>query len=329
MRLLATLLLVVGVYSTAYSQHILQGTILDESETPLIGATVVLLEPVDSSMVSFAISDNDGIFTLEDVESGSYVLQVSFVSYSSLYAEIVVKGEKKIKLGSYNLVPISEVLQEVTVKAEHIPMGVIGDTISYNAAAFKTKPGATVEDLLKKLPGVEVSRDGSIKAMGEDVENVLVDGKEFFGDDPKIATKNLEAEAVDKVQVFDKKSEIAEFTGVDDGEEEKTINLKLKEEYKKGGFGSANLAGGPASIYDAKLNYNRFSPKMQAAVILSGNNINKQPFSFNEYIGFMGGLGNAVSNFSANMNFSEFGGGGAPQGITDNISSPLKQLMSR
>ena len=187
-------------------------------------------------------------------------------------------------------------------------MGILGDTISYNAAAFKVKPGATVEDLLKKLPGVDIQRDGSIKAMGEEVENVLVDGKEFFGNDPKIATKNLEAEAVDKVQVFDKKSEIAEFTGIDDGNKEKTINLKLKEEYKKGGFGNAKLAGGTESTYEAKVNYNRFSPKMQAAVILGANNINKQAFSFNEYISFMGGLANAISGSNRNMNFGEFGG---------------------
>jgi len=124
----------------------------------------------------------------------------------------------------------NEILTEVTIEADRIPLGVRGDTITYNTEAFKTKPGATVEDLLKRLPGVEVARDGSIKAQGEDVQNVLVDGKEFFGKDPKIATQNLEAEAVDEVEVFDKASEMAEFTGIDDGQEEKTINLKLKEE---------------------------------------------------------------------------------------------------
>jgi len=323
MRIIICVLLFILMQVSVCSQHLLKGSILDEAQVPLVGATVVLLEPVDSSMVTFAISDSDGIFTIEVSEMGTYILQISFVSYSMLNANVEAKGDKKINLGSFSLEPSSEILKEVTVKAEHIPMGVIGDTISYNAAAFQTKPGATVEDLLKKLPGVEVQRDGSIKAMGEEVGSVLVDGKEFFGDDPKIATKNLEAEAVDKVQVFDKKSEIAEFTGIDDGEEEKTINLKLKEEYKKGGFGTAHLAGGTESVYDAKLNYNRFSPKMQAAVILSGNNINKQAFSFNEYISFMGGLGNAISNTNAGLNFGEFSGGATPQGITDNISSGL------
>ncbi len=324
MRLLFIFLIYLFIGQTLQSQTLVQGTIFDENQEILVGATVVLLEPIDSSMMSFGISDNEGVFTMEDVDPGEYVLQVSFVSYKTLYASINIEGSKKKEnIGTYDLEPISEILQEVTVKAEHIPMGILGDTISYNAAAFKVKPGATVEDLLKKLPGVEVQRDGSIKAMGEDVENVLVDGKEFFGNDPKIATKNLEAEAVDKVQVFDKKSEIAEFTGVDDGNEEKTINLKLKEEYKKGGFGNANLAGGTESTYEGKINYNRFSPKMQAAIILGANNINKQAFSFNEYISFMGGLANAISGSNSNINFGEFGGGSTPQGITDNISTGL------
>jgi len=322
MKYILSLVLICGIHLSLLSQHIVEGRILDDVDEALVGATVVFLDSEDSSMVSFAISDNAGAFMLEVDELGSYVMQVSFVAYSSIQVPVEIQEGKSTQLGSFRLAPSSEVLQEVTIKAEHIPMGVIGDTISYNAAAFKTKPGATVEDLLKKLPGVEVGRDGSIKAMGENVQNVLVDGKEFFGDDPKIATKNLEAEAVDKVQVFDKKSEIAEFTGIDDGEEEKTINLKLKEEYKNGGFGNASLSGGTESIYDGKFNYNRFSPKMQAAVILSANNINKQSFSFNEYISFMGGLGNAISNNTADINFGEFGGA-APQGISDNLSSGI------
>ncbi len=322
MRYILTLFLFFILFYMTHAQYTVQGSVLDEHQQALIGATVVLLEPVDSSMVAFAISDSDGLFTIDEVDTGSYVLQLSFVSYSTQMAPVSVGDDGSRQLGKFSLMPSTEVLQEVTVKAEHIPMGVIGDTISYNAAAFRTKPGATVEDLLKKLPGVEVQRDGSIKAMGEDVNNVLVDGKEFFGDDPQIATKNLDAEAVEKVQVFDKKSDIAEFTGIDDGAEEKTINLKLKEDYKNGGFGTVGLAGGTESTYDGKLNYNRFSPQMQAAVIVSGNNINKQAFSFNEYIGFMGGIGNAIANTDAGLNFGEFGGA-TPQGITDNLSSGL------
>lgn len=213
-------------FQIGYSQTTLHGEVSDQNKELLTGATVVLLEDQDSSMVAYAISDERGGFRLDDLEPGNYILQISFVGYGTLNDPIIVQSEEKMKeLGNYELAPVDQVLQEITVKAEHIPIGLIGDTISYNTAAFKTKPGASVEDLLKNLPGVEVERDGSIKAMGEDVENVLVDGKEFFGNDPKIATRNLEAEAVEKVQVFDKKSEIAEFTGIDDGDDEKTINL--------------------------------------------------------------------------------------------------------
>lgn len=322
MRLLT--LIFIFLSWTSYGQKTLNGKVVDSENLALTGATVVLLSAQDSSMMSFAISDNDGLFFLEDVEPGDYIVQITYVSFATLYKDIIIEaGKGKMELGSFTLEASNEVLQEVQVTAEHIPMGILGDTISYNASAFKTKPGATVEDLLKKLPGIDVQRDGSIKAMGEDVQNVLVDGKEFFGDDPKIATKNLEAEAVDKVELYDKKSEIAEFTGIEDGDEEKTLNLKLKEEYKNGGFGNVEIAGGTNSRYDGKLNYNRFSPNMQAAAIISSNNINKQAFSFNEYIQFMGGIGNAISSNNGMFNFGEFGRNGASKGLSDNLSSGL------
>ncbi len=306
------------------AQCFVQGQVTDEEKVSLTGATVVLLDDKDSSMIAFSITDSNGQFGFEDIKTGKYILQISFLSFSTYKQPLIIQGESKnIDIGIFNLASVSEVLQEVTVKAEHIPMGLIGDTISYNASAFKVRSGATVEDLLKKLPGIEVQRDGSIKAMGEDVENVLVDGREFFGDDPKIATQNLEAEAVDKVELFDKKSEIAEFTGIDDGDEEKTINLKLKEEYKRGGFGNLELAGGTDSRHQSKLNYNRFSPRMQAAAIISANNINKQAFTFSEYVQFMGGLGNAMNSNMNTISFGEFGAGLAPQGLTEDISGGL------
>ncbi len=317
-------LLFILTAGTTLAQGVLHGIIQDTDGENLQGTTVVLLEIQDSSMVAFAISDHNGKFKLEDIVEGSYVLQLSFVSFSNQELAITVNAENKVQdLGIFKLESEEEVLQIVEVKAEHIPMGIDGDTINYNASAFKTRPGATVEDLLKKLPGVEVTRDGTIKAMGEDVENVLVDGKEFFGSDAKIATQNLEAEAVDKVQVFDKKSEIAEFTGIDDGADEKTINLKLKEEYKKGGFGALELQAGTEERFNGKLNYNRFNPKMQAAIIANANNINKQAFSFNEYIQLMGGIGNAIAGNNGLINFGEFGQGSAPRGLTENISTGI------
>ena len=305
--------------SSIFSQSDVSGFLKSELNEPLIGATVVLLDNVDSTLVEFTITNDEGLFQIPSIDEGEYILQLSYVSYASQSSSITISSGKN-ELGEFILSPSSEVLQEVTLKASHIPMGILGDTINYNAAAFKTKAGASVEDLLKKLPGVEVARDGSIKAQGEDVEKVLVDGKEFFGNDPKIATQNLEAKAVDKVQVFDKKSEMAEFTGIDDGQEEKTINLQLKEGYKTGGFGNVKLAGGTESTYDGKINYNRFNSSTQASILFSSNNINKQAFSFNEFIGFMGGLSNAMAANSGIFNFGEFHGGDTPPGIRDDIS---------
>lgn len=300
----------------SYSQNQIDGKIIDKDNEALIGATVVLLDQVDSTMVAFGITNGQGQFRLNDIAPSDYLIQVSYISYASHQSNLDIEwNSKKIVLDPITLLESSVVLQEIEVSAEHIPMGIRGDTISYNASAFKTRPGATVEDLLKKLPGIEVERNGNIKAHGEDVENILVDGKEFFGSDLTMATKNLEAEAVDKVDVYDKKSDIAEFTGIDDGQEEKTINLQLKEGHKKGGFGNINVAGGTEESYDTKLNYFRFSPAMQASTIFSANNVNKETFSINDRIDFMGGIGNAMSG--GGLNISRY------QGLGDGLNSSL------
>ena len=280
----------------------IEGMIQDESATGLAGATIVVLDNVDTTMMAFGVTDEEGKFKIFEVPSGAHLLQVSYTGYRDRQLPFSVESENKI-FEPITMSVSTELLKEVNVKAEHIPMGILGDTINYNASAFQTRPGASVEDLLKRLPGIEVARDGSIKAQGEDVENVLVDGKEFFSGDPTIATKNLEAEAIDKVQVFDKQSEEAEFTGIEDGGKEKTINLKLKEGYKSGGFGRVEAHGGTANARLAKANYNRFSKSLQTSLIANTNNINEQAFSFNEYTEFMGGFQNVI----ASGGFSEFG----------------------
>lgn len=286
----------------SFGQHRLTGAVHNINNEPLTGATVVLLESTDSTMVNFCLTNEDGQFALIDVEEGDYLLQISFISHNTQVEDLNLNWtERDVDLGNTILEESTEILQEIEVKAEHIPMGIRGDTISYNASAFKVKPNATVEDLLKKLPGIEVDRSGNIKAQGEDVEKVLVDGKEFFGNDPKMATKNLQAEAIDKVEVYDKQSEIAEFTGIDDGEEQKTIDLKLKEDHKKGGFGNATLHTGTEDVYDGKLNYFRFSPTVQASFIAASNNINEETFTMNDRIAFMGGIGAMMSSGSFDM----------------------------
>ncbi len=175
------------------------------------------------------------------------------------------------------------------------------DTIDFNAKAFKTKPDAVVEDLLKKLPGVVVDRAGNIKAMGEDVRKVYVDGKEFFGNDPKVATKNLPADAIDKVEVYDKKSDESEFTGIDDGSREKALNLILDEDKKDGVFGHVQAGYGTDNHYQGNVKLYRFTDKMQMAGLAMQNNINQFGFSFNDYMDFNGGMMSMMSGGSAKI----------------------------
>ena len=290
----------------AHSQNSIKGHVFGDEKEALYGATVMLLQESDSTMLDFCLTNDSGQYIFYNIDSGKYILQVTYIGLSN-YSEYIdiTDSSGKVELAAIVLERYNEILQEIKIQAEHIPMGIRGDTISYNASAFKARPNATVEDLLKKLPGIDVERNGNIKAQGEDVKKVLVDGKEFFGSDPKMATKNLQAEAVEKVEVFGKKSEIAEFTGIDDGEENKTINLKLKEDFKKGGFGNAKAKKGTKGTYDSKFNYFRFNQSMQVSIIAASNNINEQTFTITDRIDFLGGIGGLLS--SGGLNFADTG----------------------
>ena len=186
----------------------------------------------------------------------------------------------------------SNVLGAVTVEEEAPPVTLKNDTIVYNANSFKTQPNGVVEDLLKKLPGVQVDKNGNITANGQQVNHVYVDGKEFFGSDPKIATKNLPADAIDKVQVFDKQSDISQLSGFDDGDDEKAINLQLKKDRKKGVFGKMTGGYGTDDRYNGQFNINDFKNERQFSVIGAANNINSDAFTFNDILNFTGGMRN-------------------------------------
>ena len=270
----------------------IEGVVADSLEAPLAGASVVLLDAADSSLVSFGTSRSDGLFRLRRVKPGAYRLQITFLGFEP-YNQPLQVGAEDMNLGAIPLQAAVSELDALVITAEYIPMVVKKDTLEYNAEAFQMRPNASVEDLLRRLPGIEVEQDGSIKAQGEDVQQVLVDGKEFFGNDPRIATQNLPADAVEKVQVYDKKSDMAEFTGIDDGEEAKTINLALNEDSKQGYFGNATGGFGNDGItgrYEGKASINRFSPTTQMSFIGNFNNVNQQGFSMGDYMGFMGGV---------------------------------------
>ena len=299
-KLLVIFFLINAVFAS--SQNI-TGTVKDADQGALLSATAMLMNARDSVLSSFAITDAEGKFVIKKAFNGDYILQINFVGYETFSNEVTIKGED-VHLGNIILEP--SLMDDLVIEGDRVPIEMKKDTIEYNAAAFKTQPNAVVEDLLKKLPGVEVDRDGSVKAQGEDVTKVLVDGKEFFGDDLQMATKNLEADAVDKVQIFDKKSEFSEFSGIDDGNEYKTINLSLKEDRKTGTFGRVGGGLGTDERYRLEANINKFRKDNQFSIVAKNNNINEQGFSVSDYIGFMGGM----SNLGGGRGSFSIGGGG-------------------
>ncbi len=293
MKYIITAALLVSSLLGVAQNHKVEGTLVGENNDPLAYATVVFLQAKDSVMSQFGITDESGNFVVKGLKQGDYIAQFAFLGYQNFSKNITLTED--VNMGSVKMEEENVKLNEVEIEAEMIPVKIKGDTIQYNADAFTTQPHAVVEDLLKQLPGVEVDKDGSVTAQGEQVTKVLVDGKEFFGNDPKIATKNLPADAIDKVEVFDKQSDMAEFTGVDDGDRIKTINLLLKEGKKAGYFGNATGGYGyPDNRFEGKFNINQFTKKTQLSILGMGNNINDQGFSIDDYSNFMGGFRNMM-----------------------------------
>ena len=286
------------------------------SKQPVQGATVTVLDRKDSSLVSFTMTGNDGRFEVGGLANGDYRLMISHVNYhnSNKYFS-VSENNKRADMGSLVLNDKTKILEEVVLANEAPPVTLLNDTIQYNAGSFKTQPNATVEQLLKKLPGIKVEKDGTIKAQGEKVTKVLVDGKEFFGNDPKIATKNLPADAVDKVQVYDKQSDQAQLTGFEDGNYEKTINLKLKKDKKKGLFGKVNAGVGNKERYEGKFNINSFKGARQFSAIGMGNNTNAEGFSFMDILNFTGELARMQRGGGGNININVSGDDAAAMGL--------------
>ncbi|MCC6410370.1 MAG: TonB-dependent receptor [Saprospiraceae bacterium] len=285
----------ISLFSQKYD---VRGVLQDSMGAPLEMATVMLLQASDSSLAAFTRSEADGSFELKNQPSGNYLLRATYIGYRNHQQVLTLNGGGTfVDVGTLKLEPQSTLLGEVQITGEANPVQIKKDTIEFNAGSFNVKDNAVVEDLLKKMPGVEIERDGTVRAQGEVVKNVLVDGKKFFGTDPKAATKNLPADAVDKVQVYDKKSDQATFSGVDDGSREKTINLQLKEDKKKGWFGRVAAGGGadltPTSNtgrYESNLTLNRFKPNQQLSVLGMGNNVNEAGFSIDDYMAYSGAM---------------------------------------
>ena len=316
-------LFLISFGAAAQRNGVVRGVVMDTiAKQPVAGATLTVMQRSDSSLVSFTMTDNTGRFELRGIPHGDFRILITHVNYHNSNRYFTIKeGKTEVDLGNITFYDAKKVLAEVVVTAEAPPVTMIADTIQYNAGSFKTVPNASVEELLKKLPGVKVEKDGTIKAQGEKVNKVLVDGKEFFGNDPKVATRNLPADAVDKVQVYDKMSDQAQLTGFDDGNSEKTINLKLKKDKKKGVFGKITAGGGTNDRYEGRFNVNSFKGARQMSVIGMGNNDNAEGFSFMDMLNFSGELsrlrqGGSGGNVSISMNSSDaMGMAGSNTGI--------------
>ena len=245
-RLALPLVALLAIAAPAYAQdegqeYQIQGVVVDSAGVSLRNAMVVALTVPDSVLAKYALTDGDGRFTLRDLPPAGYILQVTLIGYQTLRRDLQVT-DSDIDAGTVHLSVMAVEMDSLVVSVEQVPFVNRRDTLSYNVLAFETPPNSMVEDLLRRLPGIEVEEDGSITAQGEEVQNVLVDGKEFFGTDPTIATRNLPADAIKQVDVYDKQSDMAEFTGIPDGEDERTIDLKLREDARRGYFG--RMTGG-------------------------------------------------------------------------------------
>ncbi len=253
------------------------GNVVDQNGEPLVSASVRLLNANDSAMVKGTVTDSKGHFAFNNINKGKFIVEASYVGFSPEFRN--VSSASKANLGNISLIESSILLKETTVVGIKTPITVKEDTVEFNADSFKTRPNAVVEDLLKRLPGVEVSSDGKITANGKEVTKILVDGKEFFSDDPTVASRNLPVDMVERLQVVDRKSDLARMTGVDDGEDETVINLTVKKGMQNGWFGNAEIGYGTDERYKGNFVVNRFWGGNQITFIGGANNVNDLGFT--------------------------------------------------
>jgi len=324
LRLVATLVCMAAVAFAAYAQGgVSVSMVLSDSSNgePVGFATVSLTDTTTARTYKFSMSAADGKVYILGVRNGVFLLKAEMMGYKT-YSNIVKVSGKSVDLGTVRLEPDIQLLEAARVTAVGNQMIVKKDTVEYTASLFKTSDNDMLEELLKKLPGVEVDSDGTITANGETITKVMIDGKEFFLDDPQLATKNIPAKIIEKVKVVEKKSDQAEFTGIDDGDEETVIDLSIKPGMMDGWFGNA-MAGGGHDIrqkgyysaenpwykdgwrYQGAMMAGRFGKKSQLSIILNANNTNNR--GFNDVAGSMmqtmrgaRGMGRGVGGWGRN-----------------------------
>ncbi len=294
LKLPALFTIILFIFQLSISAQTISGKIVDTSgKKNISNAVVALLTTTDSVLYKFTRTNTEGKFEIKNATSGKYIMLITHPYYANYIDDITVT-ESNLDLKQIPFVSKSQLLAEVIIKSGS-PIKIKGDTTEYTADSFRVEANANVEELLKKLPGIQVGKDGTIKAMGEKVTKVLVDGEEFFGDDPGIAVKNLRADAVDKVQVFDKKSDQATFTGIDDGVKDKTINLKLKDNKKNGYFGKVSGSGGLPANYNNTAMINAFKAKRKMAGYGIMSNTGQTNLDWRDQNNYGGGMGDNMT----------------------------------
>jgi len=274
MKIILFVLILLSLSSYTFGQHTIRGKVTDTAATyKMTNATVTILQQKDSSLVGFTRADTTGSFHINPVPSGQFMLMVSYPGYADYIEEFRIDSATQQKdFGLINLILKATLLEGVVIQGKAAAIKINGDTTEYNPASYSIQPNSKVEDLLKQLPGIQVDKDGKITAQGKTVSKVLVDGEEFFGDDPTLVTKNIRGDMVSKVQLYDKTSDRAAFTGIDDGEKAKTINIQLKEDKKNGYFGKISAGQGTDKFYQHQGMFNAFKGKKKISAYLTTGN---------------------------------------------------------
>ncbi len=308
--ILLSFILIAGFFHAGLAQsYVIKGRVHDTLNYQFLpSASVVLIRTTDSVIQSHTRSHNDGSFDLKVPRPGRYIIHVTFPRFAD-FQDVIDVHDFVTNYGTVQMESSEHLLKEFVLKKNIAAIKIKGDTTEYMADSFKVKDNATVEDLLKRLPGITVDKNGSITAQGETVQKVLVDGEEFFSDDPKVVTQGLQAATVEKVQVFDKKSDQAEFTGIDDGQKTKTINLSLKEDKKKGVFGKVEAGGGTDGYFQNQGMLNAFKAKRQLAAFGIMSNTDKVGLGWQDNNSFSSGGGITEINDEGQINITSVGSG--------------------
>lgn len=304
MKKLGMFLLLAWIAFQVSAQKIsVSGTVMDgELNEPMASAAVALLK-VDSTLAAGVSTDFNGKFKLS-AKSGSYILRVSFMGYRTVYQNLTLSKQKSnVTLApiTMNVNPVMLKGAEITARQSKVEMK--EDTFVYNSSAYRVPEGSALEELVKKLPGAEVDEDGTIKINGKEVKKIMVDGKEFFNNDTKMAMKNLPTNIIDKIKAYDKQSDYSKMTGIDDGEEETVLDLSIKKGMNQGWMTNVDLGYGTEDRYTGKVMVNRFTDRLQLSLIGSMNNTNDQGFPGGGFRGFGGGSSGQVTSRMVGLNF--------------------------